>query len=54
MANNRAHYEEALNRGHSYSWDQRYQEAIEAFEIAASEEPNEPAPYAAWAWPTWN
>jgi tetratricopeptide (TPR) repeat protein len=46
MANNRARYEEALNRGHSYSWDQRWQEAIKAFEIAASEEPAEPAPYA--------
>jgi len=46
MANNRARYEEALNRGHSYSWDQRYQEAIKAFEIAASEESHEPAPYA--------
>ncbi len=46
MANNRARYEEALNRGHSYSWDQRYEEAIQAFEIAASEESHEPAPYA--------
>lgn len=46
MANNRARYEEALNRGHSYSWDQRYEEAIQAFDIAASEEPHEPAPYA--------
>jgi tetratricopeptide (TPR) repeat protein len=46
MANNRARYEEALNRGHSYSWDQRYEEAIQAFNVAASEEPHEPAPYA--------
>ncbi|MBE2221135.1 MAG: hypothetical protein IAF02_06320, partial [Anaerolineae bacterium] len=46
MANNRARYEEALNRGHSYSWDQRWQEAIQAFEIAANEEAAEPAPYA--------
>ncbi len=46
MANNRARYEEALNRGHSYSWDQRWQEAIQAFEIAAQEEATEPAPYA--------
>jgi len=46
MANNRAHYEEALNRGHSYGWDQRWEEAITAFVEAAQEEPVEPAPYA--------
>jgi tetratricopeptide (TPR) repeat protein len=46
MANNRARYEEALNRGHSYIWDQRWQEAIESFELARSEIANEPAPYA--------
>ncbi|PID85452.1 MAG: hypothetical protein CSA11_03030 [Chloroflexi bacterium] len=45
MAHNRARYEEALNRGHSYSWDQLWQEAIHAFEIAAQEEVTEPAPY---------
>mgnify|MGYP002713017689 CR=1 FL=1 len=46
MANKRARYEEALNRGHSYSWDQRWQEAITAFDFAVSQEPNEPAAYA--------
>jgi tetratricopeptide (TPR) repeat protein len=46
MATNRAHYEEALNRGHTYGWDQRWQEAVEAFNEAAREESMEPAPYA--------
>jgi tetratricopeptide (TPR) repeat protein len=39
-------YEEALNRGHSYSWDQQWPEAIEAFRTAVKEFPQEPAPYA--------
>ncbi|MFO7683929.1 MAG: tetratricopeptide repeat protein [Chloroflexota bacterium] len=46
MANNRTRYEEALNRGHSFSWDQRWADAVEAFRIAAVEEASEPAPYA--------
>ncbi|MFW5941364.1 MAG: tetratricopeptide repeat protein [Chloroflexota bacterium] len=46
MAHNRARYEEALSRGHSYSWDQRWDEAIQAFEKALEEFPEEPAPYA--------
>ncbi len=46
MANNRTRYEEALNRGHSFSWDQRWQEAIQAFDLAVAEDANEPAPYA--------
>lgn len=32
--------------GHSYSWDQRWREAIEQFKVAADEFPEEPAPYA--------
>jgi tetratricopeptide (TPR) repeat protein len=46
MANNRARYEEALNRGHTYAWDQRWAEAVASFQEAAQEEPAEPAPYA--------
>ena len=32
--------------GQSYSWDQRWREAIEQFKVAADEFPEEPAPYA--------
>lgn len=46
MAGNRARYEKALSRGHSYSWDQRWQEAITEFESALEEFPEEPAAYA--------
>ena len=46
MAGNRAQYEEALSRGHSFSWDQRWQDAVMAFEVAAAEFPDKPAPYA--------
>ena len=46
MAGNRARYEQALSRGHSYSWDQRWQEAIVQFAAAIAEFPEEPAPYA--------
>lgn len=46
MPANRARYEEALSRGHSYSWDQRWEEAIIKFEEAVAEFPQEPAPYA--------
>ena len=42
----RARYEQALSRGHSYSWDQQWQEAVEEFEAALAELANEPAPYA--------
>lgn len=45
MANNRARYEEALNRGISYNWDQKWPEAIEQFQLALQEAPKEPAPY---------
>ncbi|MAT98556.1 MAG: hypothetical protein CL608_15550 [Anaerolineaceae bacterium] len=46
MAGNRARFEEALNRGHSHSWDQNWQEAIQEFQDAITEISNEPAPYA--------
>lgn len=46
MANNRAVFEKNLARGHSYSWDQNWEEAINAFRKAAAEIPTEPAPYA--------
>ncbi|MBP8000486.1 MAG: tetratricopeptide repeat protein [Chloroflexi bacterium] len=46
MAQNRARFEEALERGHSYGWDQRWEEAIREFEKALKEFSNEPAPYA--------
>ena len=46
MANDRARYENALNDGNSYIWDQNWDEAIRAFSIAVEEMPNEPAPYA--------
>lgn len=46
MAQNRAFFEEALNRGHSYVWDQQWSEAIDAFQSALTEFGDEPAPYA--------
>jgi tetratricopeptide (TPR) repeat protein len=46
VANDRARFEQALNKGHSYSWDQRWDDAIQEFQTAVSEFPNEPAPYA--------
>ncbi len=46
MAGDRARYDKALSKGHSYSWDQRWREAIEQFRLAALEFPEEPAPYA--------
>lgn len=46
MAENRARFEESLTRGHSYSWDQDWQKAIEAFEAAIGFVADEPAPYA--------
>lgn len=46
MANNRARFEAALTRGHSYNYDQQWDEAIQAFELAVAEVPDEPAPYA--------
>lgn len=46
MAQNRARFEEALERGHSFGWDQRWNDAIREFEKALQEFSNEPAPYA--------
>ena len=46
MTQDRVRFEQALNRGHSYSWDQRWQEAIEEFTAAVQILPDEPAPYA--------
>lgn len=46
MAGDRTRYDEALSRGHSYSWDQRWEEAIEQFKVAVAEFGEEPAPYA--------
>jgi tetratricopeptide (TPR) repeat protein len=46
VARGNALFEESLNKGHSYLWDQRWQEAIQAFETAVGIAPNEPAPYA--------
>lgn len=46
MANDHTRYDEALRRGHSYSWDQRWSEAIAEFEVAADASANEPAVYA--------
>ncbi len=45
MAGNRARYEEALNNGHSYIWDEKWELAIKEFEVAAQMSPNDPAPY---------
>jgi len=46
VAEHRAQYEEALKRGHSYSWDQDWQNAITEFEQAIEAVTDEPAPYA--------
>ncbi len=46
MASNRARYEIAIRRGHSYSWDQLWPDAIREFEQASQEAPAEPSPYA--------
>ncbi len=46
LANDRARFEDALKRGHSYSWDQRWQDAIDEFEQAIEAVADEPAPYA--------
>jgi tetratricopeptide (TPR) repeat protein len=46
VEDNHTRYEEALRRGHSYSWDQRWTDAIREFEIAIGESSDEPAAYA--------
>ncbi|MCA9941031.1 MAG: tetratricopeptide repeat protein, partial [Anaerolineales bacterium] len=37
---------EALNRGHAFSWDQRWDDAVREFEAASAECPADPGPYA--------
>ncbi len=46
MAKDNALYEDALNRGHSYLWDQQWTEAVKSFETAIGFAKEEPAPYA--------
>jgi len=46
LTDDRTRYEEALRRGHSYSWDQRWSEAITEFEVAVGALADEPAAYA--------
>jgi tetratricopeptide (TPR) repeat protein len=46
LTENRSQYEVALRQGHSYSWDQRWREAIEQFEKEIEAADHEPAPYA--------
>ena len=46
MIKSQTAYEKALNRGHSYNWDQDWEAAIRAFQAAAQQAPDEPAPYA--------
>lgn len=46
MANNRALFEDALARGHSYIWEQSWDDAIAAFQQAIAEISDESAAYA--------
>lgn len=46
MAKDQALFNESLNKGHTYLWDQHWTEAIEAFDTAVSITKDEPAPYA--------
>ena len=45
MAQNRARYEQALNKGIQYNADEQWQKAMGAFRTAISEFPKEPQPY---------
>lgn len=45
MAQNRARYEKALNKGFQYNADENWQKAMTAFRTAISEFPKEPQPY---------
>lgn len=38
-------YQEAGNKGHSFIWEQRWEDAVKAFQIAISGRPNEPDLY---------
>ena len=42
MIKSQTSYEAALNRGHSYNWDQDWEAAIRAFQQAIKEVPHEP------------
>lgn len=46
MAGNRHRYEDALSRGAHFAWDGEWQRSVEQFEIARSEFPDQPVPYA--------
>jgi superkiller protein 3 len=46
VAKDQALFNESLNKGHTYLWDQHWTEAIEAFDTAVSIIKDEPAPYA--------
>jgi tetratricopeptide (TPR) repeat protein len=46
VAGNRHRYEEALSRGAQSAWDSNWRGAIEQFEIARAEFPDQPVPYA--------
>jgi tetratricopeptide (TPR) repeat protein len=45
VANKQMTFEQALARGHSYSFDQRWEDAIKAYEVARQQAPQEPTPY---------
>jgi tetratricopeptide (TPR) repeat protein len=45
VSGGKASFEQALNRGHSYIWDEKWKEAVAEFEKAARIAPHEPAPY---------
>jgi tetratricopeptide (TPR) repeat protein len=46
VANEQALFNESLNKGHSFLFDQQWKAAIEAFETAVTITKDEPAPYA--------
>lgn len=46
MVEDRTRYEEALSSGHTFCWDQRWSEAVIAFEEAIEARGNEPAAHA--------
>ena len=45
MSGNRQRHEEAMSRGAQFAWDSDWRQAIEQFEIARSEFPDDPVPY---------
>lgn len=42
MAGDRAAFEEAVKKAHGYAWDKRWMEAIEQYELALAEFPDDP------------